>query len=232
MGASRKNITALTDPRTIIGSPCLDKHSVLLINGSRQFRRTKVLYSTTTLEVDIMELQFLDENEPGDSKDNVITIDMDAEYLQSGRQFWCGISVDWVAIMYSATPPVVFVPGQGVKYTTWETKLNTDGQLFSNDIDHRSADTFEANAASLDDHINSLQEQWGVEDVSLVCFSKGGVDAREYVRDPARAGKVSSIVQIGTPNAGFKLWDTLLRLPKGIQAGMIFAHLLFRQLPA
>ncbi len=65
-------------------------------------------------------------------------------------------------------------------------------------------------AKKLDDLIENVKNETGTEQVNIIAHSMGGVVSREYIRDPVRAKKVKSLVELAVPNAGSPLMLSVL----------------------
>ena len=67
------------------------------------------------------------------------------------------------------------------------------------------------NAAFIVKTINQVLEESGAAAVHLVAHSKGGLDARKAIHDPAMAGRIASLTTLATPHNGLKFCDELAK---------------------
>lgn len=126
---------------------------------------------------------------------------------------------DWITINIRVARPVLLVHGAKFKkpeesadviWSLWKTKLTEMG-LPNETIDFGpNVRTISTNADAIALKVDVLRNKWKADKLQLVGYSKGGLDAREFVereglRDPKSGGAVSQLVQIGTPNAGSPL---------------------------
>lgn len=147
--------------------------------------------------------------------ENRIRIEIDV--ANPGQQVWC-TAIDWAAIEIEAPLPVVMAHGilsSGATWSgTWVPGLDALGIPNSNSLNMGNLDSIQANAGKISDEVDSIRQRWGVDKVTLVCHSKGGLDSRHFAET---SDYVSSVIQIGTPNAGSPLAD----LAQGIIVGSV-----------
>ncbi|MDB5335851.1 MAG: hypothetical protein JWN70_1470, partial [Planctomycetaceae bacterium] len=161
-------------------------------------------------------------SDPGDGgtltpADNTIEIQIDV--LDEG---WC-TSVDWAALTIDAPNPVFFVHGilsdSSGWGDVWEPGLQNlgvpVGDISLGGTFGVALDSIGNNAEKIATKISSLQARWGFDNITFVTHSKGGLDSRQFIEDllydddPDDDDLVSALFQIGTPNAGSPLADTL-----------------------
>ena len=122
-------------------------------------------------------------------------------------------------------PPVIFVHGNGDHAAIWmtviwrfESNLYPSDRLFAfnfTDPNARAKDEEPqpGRSSSADQlrelaaWVESVKAQTGEKKVALVCSSRGGYAARNYVADPANAANVSHVVLCGVPNHGVFDWE-------------------------
>lgn len=81
-------------------------------------------------------------------------------------------------------------------------------------------------APLLDQKINEIKQQTGSQKVDLVAHSMGGLVAKNYIKDPAQAGKVRKLITLGTPYLGS------VKLLKALRYGDYFGRSLLLGLVA
>ena len=139
--------------------------------------------------------------------ENIIEIEVDVP----NTTYWA-VECDWVSIeIQNKIRPLVLVRGFGASsggssalnaMDTWKEF----GEFLQKDgIPHHIAETIEkcgsiaTNAQKIDDEVNLAKKIFGVDKVNLIGHSKGGLDARAYLRISNNA---QNLVQMGTPNHG------------------------------
>jgi pimeloyl-ACP methyl ester carboxylesterase len=179
-------------------------------------------WKLNTFKIPIEWIHFPPSPNPGESvvpASNTIRIEID---VSSSYDHWC-TAIDWVSLHFSVTPPVVLVHGilsGGESWDDpgiWTARLTSAGIPYDNELDMGALDGIGQNAAKIAAEVDAARARWGVEKVNLVCHSKGGLDAREYVNHYPNPG-VDQVIQIGTPNLGAPLADK-------IQGGLVLAGL-------
>ena len=75
--------------------------------------------------------------------------------------------------------------------------------------DHNSASSVAKSAEELRVRIHKIIEETGCERVNIIAHSKGGLDVRYLLSDPAEARLVASVTTINTPHRGCKFADYL-----------------------
>ena len=90
-------------------------------------------------------------------------------------------------------------------WSEWAKSLNQENIPFclvsfqqSNDACGSSAD----HAKELDQLVKQVQNETGQNQVNIVGYSKGGLDARVYLANDPTNDAVANLIMIGTPNAG------------------------------
>ena len=166
-----------------------------------------------TFDIPIEWVKFPDPAPQGSTvtpEDNVIEIHIDT--ANTVDECWC-VAIDWAALDVSSIPlPNIFVHGifrnlgnPWGNFTQWcnEKGLVADGSLNMGDLD-----SIGNNAAKIQQKVDAVCTQYGVQQVNLICHSKGGIDSREY-SELLADDKVYQLVQLGTPNAGSPLADAV-----------------------
>ncbi len=150
-------------------------------------------------------------SDPGAGKsvtpeDNVIQIDIDTASVPDEN--WC-MSVDWVELSLDMSAvPVVFLHGLNSSGATWAgsnlvTEVNKIGLPNSgSEVSLGKLGEFASRLPTLTNFINAYKNRWGVNQLTLVGHSRGGLDTRNYINSPEGAKSVLQHVQFGTPNAG------------------------------
>lgn len=88
----------------------------------------------------------------------------------------------------------------------WEELLKKDGIPYYPVTFHESDDKCGAalgHATELGEQVQAVKKQTGSSHVNIVAHSKGGLDARVYLANGTK--DVSSLIMLGTPNAGSPL---------------------------
>ena len=138
--------------------------------------------------------------------DNVVQIDVDTA---NSDEVWC-TSIDWAALSIEVARPVVLAHGilsSGATWSSvWVPRLTALGLPNSNELNMGRLDSIQNNAAKISAVVASSRTRWGVDKVNLVCHSKGGLDSRHFVEG---SDSVEQVIQLGTPNAGSPLADTV-----------------------
>lgn len=75
---------------------------------------------------------------------------------------------------------------------------------------HQSARPVRESARELARRIEEITRQTGCEKVNIIAHSKGGLDCRCALQDPAVAGRVASLTTVNTPHRGCEFADYLL----------------------
>lgn len=149
--------------------------------------------------------------DPGDGgritpSKNTVRIDIDTA---NADEYWC-MAVDWAALSIEVPRPVLMAHGifsSGSTWSLWTTNFASLG-IPSATLDMGKLDGIQNNARKISARVNTLRQRWGVNKVNLLAHSKGGLDSRHYVEDN---DTVTKLVQLGTPNAGSPLADTVQR---------------------
>lgn len=149
---------------------------------------------------------------PGEVGENMVLVDID---VLNSRDVWL-VEIDWAVLLIPAARPIIFVHGLWSSQETWEAiarVLSSAYGLPGVAINLGADLSIEANAAILNNKINTLLRLYGVEQFNLVAHSKGGLDARCYSSNGGCGvdGKsIYTIMQIATPNAGSNLANVAL----------------------
>lgn len=142
-----------------------------------------------------------------ETADNIVRIDIDTANTE---ERWC-TAIDWVVLSFDAVGPVVMVHGIFSSGDNWDelpfrwvTKLNELGVPNSNALNMGWVDSIRRNSLKIADEVTISRRRWGVDKVTIVAHSKGGLDSREFVEGD---DSVHQLIQLGTPNAGSALAD-------------------------
>ena len=163
----------------------------------------------------------------GDVADNNVLVKVD---VNGGR--W-ETQVEWATLEIPAPPPVV------ISHGIWDS---AEGNLaLSNAVaslglpvylkSYRNMgwNSIEDGANQLSEWIDDMCKICGVEKVTLLCHSMGGIKAREYTTEFDQAGaKVDRVIQIGTPNGGADMAKAGTLLLKAGAHGMERLHRMMR----
>lgn len=144
---------------------------------------------------------------PGEKGSNRIEIPIDVANKDS---VWA-IEVDWAMLEIKALRPILLLHGYragGVTGGNADSYDNISAFLAANNIPHEKAidgwngnASFAAQAASLVNIINDTKNKYGVEKLNIIAHSKGGIDARLYLRNNG-SRSVQTFIQAGPPNHG------------------------------
>ncbi|MCC6744959.1 MAG: alpha/beta fold hydrolase [Acidobacteria bacterium] len=133
---------------------------------------------------------------------------------------WC-TDVDWFLLSFDVASPVVMAHGLGDSpnafASSYETYLRDTCGLPVHNVDFRvngvANSTIATNSEKLAAEIASVRAHLGVEQVSLLTHSMGGIVARHYTESH---DDVDHVIQCGTPNVGSPVadftWKLLLAL--------------------
>lgn len=164
-------------------------------------------WSLCAFKVDVNDINFPSDPGHGGKVEpaiNTITIKVDVK-----NEGWV-TSIDWAQLNIQMAPPVVFVHGIRNDNRKWE-KEGWEKRMDEWGILHYSADlsgflelrSIETNSEELGEHISDLRRRWGVDAVTILAHSKGGIDSRDYAEE--EHNDVDRLIQIATPNGGAKL---------------------------
>ena len=154
--------------------------------------------------------------------DNFVRIDIDTA---NSDEVWC-VSIDWIELKIEVARPVVMAHGILSDGSTWSNRwvpgLNQVGVPNTNELNMGRLDSIGNNAGKISNVVNASKTRWGVDRVTIVAHSKGGLDSREYVENNQ---SVEQLVQLGTPNAGSPLADKIqsILIRGGARFGIIGA---------
>jgi len=84
----------------------------------------------------------------------------------------------------------------------WEKGLDDLGIPNSGNLNMGNLDSISNNAGKIATKVAESKERWGVEKVTIVAHSKGGLDSRHYIEN---ADDIQQLIQLGTPNGGSPL---------------------------
>ncbi len=199
----------------------------VFINGNRVSERyltgTDGTWKLNTFEIPISWLNLPSDPGPGGilvptSNDVEIHIDVDIP-----GDNWC-TAIDWASISFEQIPlPALFVHGILSNGSTWSggggplnwgyelTQLGIPNSGTGNlgvggadPLNLGNLDAINDNASEIEVRIQELKARWGVDQVNLVCHSKGGIDSRAVA---ATSDSIACLIQLGTPNLGAPLAD-------------------------
>jgi pimeloyl-ACP methyl ester carboxylesterase len=136
--------------------------------------------------------------------------------------------VDWLTLEPKDQPglawrPVLLVHGYTLNSAAWRRSAWASG-LTARDVAWHAVDvtpkgSITNNGAEITQAVDDLKKRFGVERVHIVGHSKGGLDAREHVKDH---DDVETLIMLTTPNNGSFLADigavstSKLLIPQGI----------------
>jgi pimeloyl-ACP methyl ester carboxylesterase len=93
-------------------------------------------------------------------------------------------------------------------WSAWEQRLNQENIPFCIVSFQQSSDACGSSvdhAQELDQIIKKVKNDTGQNQVNIVGYSKGGLDARVYLNNDLANNDVKNLIMIGTPNAGSAL---------------------------
>jgi pimeloyl-ACP methyl ester carboxylesterase len=172
-----------------------------------------ITWRMNTFRIPIEWINFPDD--PGDGqavvpKDNIVQIEIDTA---NSDEVWC-TSIDWAMLRIKVARPVIFVHGILSGPGTWSQGASWIGTLEGFGLPRKAINLgflpnlIQLNAGMIAQEVAAARRRWGVDKVNLVCHSKGGLDARHFVE---RDDSVEKVIQIGTPNAGSRWADHIIR---------------------
>lgn len=142
--------------------------------------------------------------------DNEIRIDIDTASVD--EENWC-TAVDWVTVTIdNPIPPRPWIGAHGmfsdshIWNTLWVPGIKALGIPAAAGPDMGRLDIYERNAEKISFEVEAARARWGVDRVNIMAHSKGGIDSRHYIENRET---VENLVQMGTPNAGSPLADTI-----------------------
>ena len=164
-------------------------------------------WAITTIQIPIERVRFPADPSDGGTvvpRENVIRIDIDALFNDTDPTR-TGTNVDWVVLGFTQRVwrPTLLVHGWKSNSSVWGDYWNgaLDGvDVASDSIDVGPFASFSFNATLLSYGIAEMRERYGVDKVTVVAHSKGGLDTRRYLQFGNR--DVDRLIMIGTPNAG------------------------------
>ena len=99
-----------------------------------------------------------------------------------------------------------------IHFDEWEQQMNQDRIPFCIISFEQSSDVCDSavdHAKELAQIIQNIISETGQNQVNIVGFSKGGLDARVYLSNDLDNDDVANLIMIGTPNAGsYQAWFT------------------------
>ena len=120
---------------------------------------------------------------------------------------------------FAPSLPLVLVHGMGSRDERLRTshawrQTPDELRILGFDVWFGCQDSFgsvEGNAAQLARSLERILEITGASKLNLVAHSKGGLDARAALHDPALAGHIASLTTLATPHRGLRFCDALAR---------------------
>ena len=141
---------------------------------------------------------------------NEIRIDIDT--ASGTAENWC-TAIDWVSItIVNPIPPRPWIGAHGIFSESgiwnglWVKKIREFGIPAAAGPDMGRLDSIQSNAGKIGSAVAQARARWGVDRVNIVAHSKGGLDSRHYIENNKT---VENLVQLGTPNAGSPLADSI-----------------------
>lgn len=202
---------------------------------------------------------------PGETAINTVGIKIDVANrdvpLSSGVvgcQVWA-TEIDWAALKIEATSPIAFVPGLSGSPTSlansgYPERVRTQSGLPSQILSHSrfeasldacsggATPSLAQHAAEMRDSLKAMSERFGADSVHLIAHSKGGLDARMFLRELAanplkvRVGTMSgqpvlselevhSLATHGAPHLGTTVADYLIATTVGTGLPLLVSDL-------
>lgn len=145
-------------------------------------------------------------NHPGESVSNKVFIDVDE--TDDG---WM-TNVDWASLDIPAPPPVVISHGvwdsAGGNAALNKAVAQLGLPVYLGSYTNNGWNSIQDGANQLSKWVDEACTNWGVEKVTILCHSMGGIKAREYTTEIDKLGaKVDRVIQIATPNGGACMAD-------------------------
>lgn len=144
--------------------------------------------------------------------ENEIEILIDQANVPSGTDVWC-TAIDWAAIKFDALAPVVMIHGNGESGAFWD-RLNFTRPFQQKMIPYDNSISLPttlivSNAGTLATEVPRVAREFGTKHVHLVTHSKGGLDARAFLKLLPTEGNlaVMSLTTLSTPHHGSVLAD-------------------------
>lgn len=168
-------------------------------------------WTDDSFEVDITQVKFASENNPGIV--NELRIDIDTA---NSIEAWC-MAVDWVAIEYKATYPYVLAHGIAADSDTWNDSdapgvlaaLDERGVLYTK-FSVTPNGAVIANAQQLKNFIKGFLAPLKAKKVNIIAHSKGGLDSQALAKISKPDFEVLSLSTLSTPHLGSVVADLTL----------------------
>lgn len=126
--------------------------------------------------------------------------------------------------------PILLVHGVGMRDDTWPVRYWGEVPSFLESLgwrvflSHQDAmGGVDKNAEQLKRRIDEILVELDVPRVHIIAHSKGGLDTRSVLRDPAYCERVCSFITLSTPHAGSPYMERILsKVPKWALSGGCF----------
>lgn len=186
------------------------ERDLVLFNGqpvSPQFLQGEDgLWRRNEFRIPMSQIEFPEDPGPNGTAEPVVnTLEIRIDTANS-NEAWC-TAIDWVALEIEAARPVAFFHGifsnKSVWNEIWIPEMASQGYLIDSENLGILA-SIQTNARIVGKVVERMKARWGVDRVSVVSHSKGGLDSRHYAQSHS---DIDRLVQLGTPNAGSPLAD-------------------------
>lgn len=180
-----------------------------------------------TFDIPIGKVRFPAPGTSGAPQGVANTVRIDIDTASDPSEFnWC-TSIDWGALRFKATSPVVLLHGMGANPRSDPVYNSFDSFAFAADLESRFLlvdkdqglfpGSFALNASEvLPDALKEIATRFGVDSLHLVGHSQGGIDSRAYLalNDPRIAEdgtgfEIVSLTSLAAPHDGTVLADVL-----------------------
>lgn len=171
-------------------------------------------WDTVSYSVPVEYLRF-PELGSGSTRANKIEILIDEDNPLEDR-VWA-VEVDWAIFQVKGLRPLVLIHGYRGSPSSWDNFvgylnknhisycLPGDGTTCGNKDPIDGKGCIRDNGNAINGVVEDALDRFGVSKVNLVAHSKGGLDARSYLRlHDSNGERTDSFIQLGTPNHGYR----------------------------